>query len=72
MVAAWFTEIGSAITQFINAMKNVFTSIGEMIYVSGEGGGLTFLGTILAIAAGVGIVYWAFSMVRRLISRRAG
>lgn len=72
MVAAWFTEIGTAITQFINAMKNVFTAIGEMIYVSGEGGGLTFLGTILAIAAGVGIVYWAFAMVRKLISRRAG
>lgn len=72
MVSSWFTEIGTTITQFINAMKNVFTAIGEMIYVSGENGGLTFLGTILAIAAGVGIVYWAFSMVRKLISRRAG
>lgn len=70
MVSAIFTEIGNAITAFATALGSAVSSVTSMFYTTGEGGGLTVLGTLALIAVGVGVVYWAFNLIRGLISQR--
>lgn len=71
MIEAIFTAIGNAVTNFAGVLGNGFTSLISIFYNSENG--LTPVGLLLLIGAGIGIVYWAFAMVRSLISaRRAG
>lgn len=70
MVADIFEAIGDAITSFAGVLGNGFQSLLALFYTSGENGGLTALGTLALIGVGMGIVYWAFALVRRLISVR--
>lgn len=70
MIAEIFETIGDAITAFASSLSSAVTSVASMFYTSGEGGGLTFLGTLLLIAVGVGVVYWVFRLIRGLIGRR--
>ena len=65
-----FATIGTAITEFAKVLGNGFTSLLEIFYKSGEGGGLTPVGILSLIGLGVGIVYWAFRLVRSLIHMR--
>lgn len=69
MIADIFTEVGSAITAFAQALASGVSSVTSMFYTTGENGGLTTLGSLLLIAVGVGIVYWAFNLIRGLIKR---
>lgn len=70
MVSAIFSEIGNAISAFATALSSAVTSVTDMFYTTGEGGGLTVLGTLILIAVGVGLVYWAFNLIRGLIAQR--
>lgn len=71
MISAIFTTIGEAITGFTGALSSALGSITEMFYVSsGDNAGLTVLGVLSLIAVGVGLVYWAFRLIRRLVSQR--
>lgn len=71
MVSAIFSTIGDAITGFTTALSSAVGSITEMFYVaSGDNAGLTVLGVLALIGVGVGMVYWAFRLIRRLISQR--
>lgn len=71
MVSAIFTEIGNAITAFAGVLGNGFSSLLEIFYVStGDNAGLTAIGVLSLIGVGMGIVYWAFTMVRNLIKTR--
>lgn len=70
MIAEIFETIGDAITAFASSLSSAVTSVASMFYTSGENGGLTFLGTLLLIAVGVGVVYWVFRLIRGLIGRR--
>lgn len=70
MISEIFQTIGEAITAFAQALASGVTSITSMFYTPGSGsdpGSMTFLGTLLLIAAGVGIVYWAFYLIRNLL-----
>lgn len=70
MIADIFSTIGQAITAFANQLSSAVTSVAGMFYDSSENGGLTFLGTLLLIAVGIGVVYWVFRLIRGLVSRR--
>ena len=71
MISAIFTAIGNAVTSFAGVLGNGFTSLLAIFYNSTDG--LTPVGLLMLIGAGIGIVYWAFALVRSLISaRRAG
>lgn len=64
MINAIFTTIGSAVTAFAGTMTNAASSMVSVFY---DSEGLTTLGTLLLISAGVGLVYWAFRLIRGLI-----
>ena len=68
VISAIFTSVGHAITSFSGALASGLTSITSMFYDSTNG--LTFLGVLLTIAMGVGIVYWGFRLVKSLIKHR--
>lgn len=74
MVQAIFTTIGEAITNFAQVLGNGFTNLIKLFYDnSATTPGLTPLGILMLIGAGIGIVYWAFALVRSLIqAKRAG
>lgn len=70
MIAEIFQTIGDAISAFASSLSSAVTSVTALFYTSGENGGLTFLGTLLLIAVGVGVVYWVFRLIKGLIGRR--
>lgn len=66
-----FEAVGRAITQFSTNLGSAITSVTSMFYTSGDGSGsLTFLGVLLCIALGVGLVLWAFRLIKSLIKHR--
>lgn len=65
-----FNSVGQAITGFSTALASSVQSVTSMFYTTGENGGLTFLGILLCVAMGVGLVYWAFRVIRGLIRNR--
>lgn len=65
-----FSAVGQAITSFSTALASGVNSVTSIFYTTGEGGGLTFLGVLLTVAMGIGLVYWAFRMIRSLIRNR--
>lgn len=69
MVADIFETIGQAVTSFATALGSAVSSVTSMFYTTGEGGGLTFLGTLILIVVGVGLVYWGFRLIRGLLHR---
>lgn len=67
MITAIFNSIGEAITAFATVIGNGFNGIISLFW-SGEA--LTDLGTLAIIGVGVGVVYWAFRLVRGLLRVR--
>lgn len=67
LITEIFEVIGGAVTNFATTLSSAVTSITSMFYDPTNG--MTFLGTLLLIAAGVGIVYWGFRLIRGLIRR---
>lgn len=68
-----FQAIGQAVTSFAQALASSVTSVTSMFYTAGSGsdpGSLTFLGVLLCIAGGVGLVYFAYKTIRGLIKYR--
>lgn len=68
IISAIFTSVGNAITSFSTALGSGLTAVTSMFYDATDG--LTFLGVLLTIAMGVGIVYWGFRLVKSLIKHR--
>lgn len=73
MVGTIFSEIANAISEMLSALTNAISGVTELFYVAPTGtettGHMTFLGVLLLIAVGVGIVYWAFNLIRGLVRR---
>ena len=67
LITEIFDVIGSAVTNFATTLSSAVSSITSMFYDPTNG--MTFLGTLLLIAAGIGIVYWGFRLIRGLIRR---
>lgn len=68
LISDIFTSVGNAITAFSGSLASSVSSITSMFYDATNG--LTFLGVLLTIAMGVGLVYWAFRVIRGLIRNR--
>ena len=66
MVGHIFDTIGEVLTEYVTAISGVFQNLINIFY-SAESG-LTLMGTLLLIGVGIGIVVWAFNLVRNLIS----
>lgn len=67
MVAQIFQVITSAITSFLGALTSSISGITSLFYDATDG--MTFLGTLLLIAVGCGIVYYAFNLIMGLVRR---
>lgn len=67
MISAIFQEVGSAVTAFTTALSNAVSGVTSMFYDATDG--LTTLGSLLLIAVGVGLVYWAFRLIKGLVRR---
>lgn len=68
-VADIFKIVGDAVTAFISVVASGITSIVSIFYTPAAGetpGGFTFIGTLLLIGAGVGLVYWVFYLIMKL------
>lgn len=64
-----FKVIGDAVTAFIGVLSNGISSIVSIFYTAGTGdapGSFTFIGILLLIGAGVGLVYWVFYLIMKL------
>ncbi|MCH5171637.1 MAG: hypothetical protein J1F31_02245 [Erysipelotrichales bacterium] len=68
MIAKIFEVITQAVTAFVGSLGTAVNSITSLFYVDETG--FTMLGTLILISAGVGLVYWAFRLIRGLISQR--
>lgn len=68
MISAIFTAIGSAMTAFVGVLGNAWNSLIALFYDSTNG--LTDVGTLLLIAAGVSLVWGGFYFIRSLIRVR--
>lgn len=69
MINDIFTAVGDAVTAFASALASSISSVTSMFYTSGANAGLTVLGTLILIVVGVGLVYWAFRLIRGLLQR---
>lgn len=72
MVSTLFETITQAITSMVNALTSAIGGVTSLFYVEASGADpahITFLGVLLLIAVGVGIVYWAFNLIRGLVRR---
>lgn len=69
MIAAIFKAVQDGVTGFIGVLQSAFSGVGGM-FIS-DTNELTFLGTLLLIAAGVGIVYFGFRLVKSLVGHAA-
>lgn len=73
MVGTIFSEIANAISEMLSALTSAISGVTSLFYVAPTGtettGHMTFLGVLLLIAVGVGIVYWAFNLIRGLVRR---
>lgn len=73
IVQTIFEVISQAVSSFIGTLTSAVNGITELFYVAPTGtetsGHMTFLGVLLLIAAGVGIVYWCFRLIKGLVRR---
>lgn len=68
-VTGIFETITSAITSFVGSLGQAINGITNLFWTTGENAGPTFLGVLMLILAGVGLVYGAFRLIRGLIGR---
>lgn len=67
MVAEIFSVIGDAISGLITDLSTAVTSITGLFYTAGSNGGagtFTFLGILLLIGAGAGLVFWVVYLIK--------
>ena len=61
-----FSQVTSSITAFIGSLGNAFTSVTSLFYANGQ---FTFLGVLILIGVGVGLVYGAYRLIKGLLHR---
>lgn len=70
MISTIFGAVGEAITAFSGVVASSVTSVTSMFITHSEGTyTLTALGTLLLIAVGAGLVFWAFRLIKGLVKR---
>lgn len=69
MIAAMFKVVSDTISQFATSLGSALTSITSMFW-DAEAGTLTTLGVLGLIGVGIGLVYFAFRLIRSLMRLR--
>lgn len=70
MISAIFGAVGDAIAGFATSVGSAITSVASMFVTESSGTySLTTLGTLLLIAVGAGLVFWAFRLIKGLVKR---
>jgi hypothetical protein len=69
MIAEIFDTILDVVTEYVTILQNLFEGLVEIFYDDFTTS-LTLLGTLALIAVGVGIVAWAFGLVKSLFRMR--
>jgi hypothetical protein len=69
MLATIFGTISDVVAEYTTVITSVFEGLVEIFYDS-TANALTLLGTLALIAVGVGIVAWAFGLVKSLFRMR--
>lgn len=64
-----FSQVTSAITAFIGSLGQAFNSVTALFWTTGENAGPTFLGVLVLIGVGVGLVYGAYRIIKGLMHR---
>jgi hypothetical protein len=67
MIATIFDTVADVIAEYTTVLLSVFEGLVGIFY---DGIDLTLLGTLALIAVGVGIVAWAFGLVKSLFRMR--
>ena len=69
-VSDFFTTITSAVTAFVSTLVQAINGITPVFWTeSTNGGSFTFMGILILITAGVGLVYFAYRAVTKLVHR---
>lgn len=68
MISAIFTTIASVMTAFVGVLGTAWNSLIALFYSSTDG--ITDVGMLLLITAGVGLVWGGFYFIRSLIRVR--
>lgn len=71
-VADFFTTISDAVTAFTSTFVSLLNGLTNAFWTpasSGTGGSFTFMGMLLLIIAGIGLVYFAYRVIRKLVAR---
>lgn len=66
-----FTNLGTIVSSVGEAFVSAATTITEIFYKAGEGGGITFIGYLALAGLGVSIVNWGVSIVMNFMKVRA-
>jgi hypothetical protein len=69
MIAKIFDTILEVVTEYTVILQNLFEGLVDIFY-DNTTTSLTLLGTLALIAVGVGIVAWAFGLVKSLFRMR--
>jgi hypothetical protein len=67
MIAEIFETIQDVVDAYVSVLQNLFEGLVAIFYANDT---LTLLGTLALIAVGVGIVAWAFGLVKSLFRMR--
>jgi hypothetical protein len=67
MIQTIFETIQDVVDAYVGVLQNIFEGLVTIFY---DGTTLTLLGTLALIAVGVGIVAWAFGLVKSLFRMR--
>ena len=70
MINVIFGAVTDTISAFAQAVGSAVTSVTSMFITESSGTySLTMLGTLLLIAVGAGLVFWAFKLIKGLVKR---
>lgn len=67
-----FEQITQGITGFIGSLGQAFNSVVSLFWTTGENAGPTFLGMLILLGIGAGLIYLAFRIIRGTIQRLRG
>lgn len=68
-VTSIFETITDSVVAFMGSLGEAINGITNLFWTTGENAGPTFLGVLMLILAGIGLVYGCFRLIRGLIYR---
>lgn len=70
MVTAIIEVVKSWVTSFASMFVTIFETLVGIFYKTGEQPGITLVGTLALAGLGIGLVYFAYRVIRNLMRLR--